>query len=162
MVKKDGMILEPSFGKGNRDSKSPSLQERHRDSKALFKGALGFPNLLYELRLNELRHLPCHFHQLRQCHGLEAISGIYPDILIPYFLALGRISTHATHSHSRYELREIRHLQMAVIQIVHQEIGISSDLVALIIETTFHLYFSPFLSLSSNQSASASSKLHLN
>ena len=38
MVKKDGMILEPSFGKGNRDSKSPSLQERHRASKALFKG----------------------------------------------------------------------------------------------------------------------------
>ncbi len=33
---------------------------------------------------------------------------------------------------------EIRHLQMAVIQIVHQEIGISSYLVALIIETTFH------------------------
>jgi len=57
---------------------------------------------------------------------------------------------------------EIRHLQMAVIQIVHQEIGISSYLVALIIETTSHLYFSPFLSLSSNQSASASSKLHLN
>ena len=28
--------------------------------------------------------------------------------------------------------------QMAVIQIVHQEIGISSNLVALIIETTFH------------------------
>ena len=56
------MILEPSFGKGNRDSKSPSLQERHRDSKKLFKGALGFPNLLHELRLNELRHFPCHFH----------------------------------------------------------------------------------------------------
>ena len=162
MVKKDGMILEPSFGKGNRDSKSPSLQERHRDSKALFKGALGFPNLLHELRLNELRHFPCHFHQLRQCHWLEAISGIYPDILIPHFLALGRISTHATHTHSRYELREIRHLQMAVIQIVHQEIGINSNLVTLIIETTFHLYFNPFLSLSSNQSASASSKLHLN
>ena len=36
MVKKDGMILEPSFGKGNRDSKSPSLQERHRDSKKTF------------------------------------------------------------------------------------------------------------------------------
>ena len=162
MVKKDRMILEPSFGKGNRDSKSPSLQERHRDSKALFKGALGFPNLLHELRLNELWHFPCHFHQLRQCHGLEAIAGINPDILIPHFLALGRISTHATHSHSRYELWEIRHLQMAVIQIVHQEIGISSNLVALIIETTFHLYFSPFLSLSSNQSARASSKLHLN
>ena len=152
-----------------------SLQERRRGRKSsfwqkgdigirknLFKGALGFPNLLHELRLNELRHFLCHFHQLRQCHGLEAISGIYPDILIPHFLALGRISTHATHSHSRYELREIRHLQMAVIQIVHQEIGISSNLLALIIETTFHLYFSPFLSLSSNQSASASSKLHLN
>ena len=132
------MILEPSFGKGNRDSKSPSLQERHRDSKALFKGSLGFPNLLHELRLNELRHLPCHYHQLCQRHRLEAISGIYPDILIPHFLSLGRISTHATHSHSRYELREIRHLQMAVIQIVHQEIGISSNLVTLIIETTFH------------------------
>ena len=39
----------------------PSLQERHRDSKALFKGSLGFPNLLHELRLNELRHFPCHF-----------------------------------------------------------------------------------------------------
>ena len=77
----------------------PSLQERHRDSKKLFKGALGFPNLLHELRLNELRHFPCHFHQLRQRHGLEAISGIYPDILIPHFLALGRISTHTTHSH---------------------------------------------------------------
>ena len=77
----------------------PSLQERHRDSKKLFKWALGFPNLLHELRLNELRHFPCHFHQLRQRHGLEAISGIYPDILIPHFLALGRISTHTTHSH---------------------------------------------------------------
>ena len=77
----------------------PSLQERHRDSKKLFKGALGFPNLLHELRLNELRHFPCHFHQLRQRHGLEAISGIYPDILIPHFLSLGRISTHTTHSH---------------------------------------------------------------
>ena len=77
----------------------PSLQERHRDSKKLFKGALGFPNLLHELRLNELRHFPCHFHQLSQNHGLEAISGIYPDILIPHFLALGRISTHTTHSH---------------------------------------------------------------
>ena len=99
---------------------------------------MGFSNLLHELRLNELWHFPCHFHQLRQCHGLEAISGIYPDFLIPYFLALDRISTHATYSHSRYELREIRHLQMAVIQIVHQEIGISSNLVALIIEITSH------------------------
>ena len=99
---------------------------------------VGFEKLLHELRLNELRHFPCHFHQLCQRHRLEAISGIYPDILIPHFLSLGRISTHATHSHSRNELREIRHLQMAVIQIVHQEIGISSNLVALIIETTFH------------------------
>lgn len=95
-------------------------------------------NVLHELCLDELQLLPSHLHQLCQCHRLEAISGIYPDILIPHFLALGRISTHATHSHSRYELREIRHLQMAVIQIVHQEIGISSNLVALIIETTFH------------------------
>lgn len=102
-----------------------------------------FEKLLHEFRLNELRHLPSHFHQLSQCHWLEAISSIYPDILIPYFLALGRISTHATYSHSRYKLREIRHLQMAVIQIVHQEIGISSYLVALIIEPTFHLYFPP-------------------
>lgn len=54
------------------------------------------------------------------------------------FLSLGRIGTHTTHAHSRYELREIRHLQMTVIQIVHQEIGISSNLVALIIETAFH------------------------
>ena len=38
MVKKDGMILEPFFGKGNRFSKSPSLQEIHRDSKAFLKG----------------------------------------------------------------------------------------------------------------------------
>ena len=134
------MILEPSFGKGNRDSKSPSLQERYRDSKALFKGALGFPNLLHELRLNELWHFPCHFHQLCQCHGLEAISGIYPDILILHFLSLSRIGTHTPHAHSRYKLREIRNLQMAVIQIVHQEIGIGSNLVALIIETAFHHY----------------------
>ena len=109
-----------------------------RKSSFWQKETVGFEKLLHEFRLNELQHFPCHFHQLRQCHGLEAISGIYPDILIPHFLALGRISTHATHSHSRYELREIRHLQMAVIQIVHQEIGISSNLVVLIIETTFH------------------------
>ena len=133
-----------------------------RKSSFWQKETVGFEKLLHEFRLNELQHFPCHFHQLRQCHVLEAISGIYPDILIPHFLALGRISTHATHTHSRYELREIRHLQMAVIQIVHQKVGISSNLVALIIETTFHLYFNPFLSLSSNQSASASSKLHLN
>ena len=117
-----------------------SLQERRRGRKSSFwqREMVGFENLLHELRLNELRHFPCHFHQFSQNHGLEAISGIYPDILIPHFLALGRISTHAPHSHSRYELREIRYLQMAVIQIVHQEIGISSNLVVLIIETTFH------------------------
>lgn len=95
-------------------------------------------NVLHELCLDELRHLPSHFHQLCQCHRPEAISGIYPDVLIPHFLTLGRICTHTTHAHSRYKLREISYLQMAVIQIVHQEIGISSYLVALIIETTFH------------------------
>ena len=112
------MILEPSFGKGNRDSKSPSLQERHRDSKALFKGSLGFPNLLHELRLNELWHFPCHFHQLRQCHRLEAISGIYPDILIPHFLSLGRISTHATHSHESNHITR-RHSDTIVDSLIH-------------------------------------------
>ena len=133
-----------------------SLQERRRGRKSsfwqkgdigirknLFKGALGFPNLLHEFRLNELRHFPSHFHQLCQCHELEAISGIYPDILIPHFLSLGRISTHTTHAHSRYELREIRNLQMAVIQIVHQKVGINSNLVALIIETTFYHHLTP-------------------
>ena len=126
----------------------PSLRVR-KDGEVFEKNSfwqremVGFEKLLHEFRLNELWHLPSHFHQLSQCHWLEAISGIYPDILIPYFLALGRISTHATHSHSRYKLWEIRHLQMAVIQIVHQEIGISSYLLALIIETTFHLYFPP-------------------
>ena len=112
------MILEPSFGKGNRDSKSPSLQERHRDSKALFKGSLGFQNLLHELRLNELRHFPCHFHQLRQCHGLEAISGVYPDILIPYFLTLSRISTHTTHSHESNHITR-RHPDTLVDSLIH-------------------------------------------
>ena len=101
------------------------------------------PNLysrqsLHKLCLDELWHLPSHFHQLCQYHRLEAITRINSYVFIPHFLALGRISTHAPHSHSRYELREIRYLQMAVIQIVHQEIGISSNLVVLIIETTFH------------------------
>ena len=96
----------------------PSLQERHRDSKKLFKGALGFPNLLHELRLNELRHFPCHFHQLSQNHGLEAISGIYPDILIPHFLALGRISTHTTHSHESNHLTR-RHSDTLVDSLIN-------------------------------------------
>ena len=94
--------------------------------------------VLHKLCLDELWHFPSHFHQLCQCHRLEAIARIYSDVLIPHFLTLGRIGTHTTHAHSRYELREIRYLQMAVIQIVHQEVSISSNLVALIIETTFH------------------------
>ena len=77
-----------------------------------------FENLLHELRLNELRHLPCHFHQLCQCHRLEAISGIYPDILIPHFLALGRISTHTTHSHESNHITR-RHPDTLVDSLIH-------------------------------------------
>ena len=93
---------------------------------------------LHELRLDELRHLPCHLHQLGQRDRLETIARIYPDVLIPHLLALRRIRAHATHTHSRNKLRKISHLQMTVIQIVHQEIGIRGNLVALVIETTTH------------------------
>ena len=97
-VRKDGLVFEKS-----------SFWQRE---------TVEFENLLHELRLNELRHFPCHFHQLRQCHGLEAISGIYPDILIPHFLALGRISTHTTHSHESNHITR-RHPDTLVDSLIH-------------------------------------------